>query len=87
MKLLLATFLAMFLIPGIAKSQVSCFGYGSGIVSCDGPRGNTTIVPFSGEWRKRTNTTPQVLNLISGSRAQVDCHLSLSVAFTHTRRG
>lgn len=53
MKLLLATFLAMFIfLPSIAAPQVSCFGYGSGIpgapiISCDGPRGNTLITPLS----------------------------------------
>ena len=51
MKLLLSTLLAMFLfIPSVAMPQVSCFAYGSGpgsLLSCDGPRGNTTIAPLS----------------------------------------
>jgi hypothetical protein len=52
MKLLLVTFLAMFLfIPSTAFPQVNCFSYGSGmgapIISCDSPRGNTTQVPLT----------------------------------------
>ena len=51
MTLLLATFLAMFLlIPSVARPQVSCFAYRSGpgsMLSCDSPRGNTTIAPLS----------------------------------------
>jgi hypothetical protein len=47
----LVTFLAMFLfIPSSVIAEVSCFSYGSGmgapIISCDGPRGNTTITPL-----------------------------------------
>ena len=48
MKLLLATFLVMFLfIPDTAQPQVGCFAYAGGVLSCDGPRGNTTITPLS----------------------------------------
>jgi hypothetical protein len=48
MKLLLATFLAMFLfIPDTAQPQVGCFAYSGGVLSCDGPSGNTTITPLS----------------------------------------
>ena len=47
MKLLLATFLATFLfIPSTAHLQIACLDYGS-MLSCDGPRGNTTITPLS----------------------------------------
>jgi|SRR6478672_1886434 len=48
MKLLLATFLAMFLfLPGNALPQISCFGYTGGMTSCSGPRSNTLITPLS----------------------------------------
>jgi hypothetical protein len=47
MKLLLATFLAMFLfIPETAQPQVSCFSNG-GMLSCDSRSGNTLITPLS----------------------------------------
>ena len=48
MKLLIATFLAMFLFtPDTAYLQVTCFSYAGGVLSCDGPHGNTTITPLS----------------------------------------
>jgi hypothetical protein len=47
-KLLLATFLAMFLfVAGNALPQISCFGYAGGMTSCSGPRSNTLITPLS----------------------------------------
>jgi hypothetical protein len=48
MKLLLATFLAMFLFtPSNALPQISCFGYGGGMTSCSGPHSNMLITPLS----------------------------------------
>ena len=38
--------LGMMLVPVIAQSQIACFDYGS-TLSCDGPRGNTSITEFS----------------------------------------
>lgn len=35
------------LFPAGAFAQVACFNYPGGIVSCDGPSGNTTINPLS----------------------------------------
>ena len=39
-------FVAMLFVPMIAQGQVACFDYGS-TISCDGPRGNTSITEFS----------------------------------------
>ena len=48
MKLLVVTFLAIFLfIPDTAQIQVVCFGYSGGMISCDSSRGNTLITPLS----------------------------------------
>lgn len=50
--------LILLALPSAVLSQVRCFDYG-GMVSCDGPSGNTLITPFSpgngvimqrGEW-------------------------------------
>ena len=62
MKLLLATFLAMFLfVPGIAHLQTVCFNYSGGMISCDSSRGNTTIVPFSSTGGVITHDHPNSL--------------------------
>lgn len=44
MVLLLLVFL---LIPVVSDGQVNCFQYPGGVLSCDGPSGNTTIQQFS----------------------------------------
>jgi hypothetical protein len=33
-------------IAEIAEAQIACFQYSGGVVSCDGPSGNTTIAPL-----------------------------------------
>ena len=38
--------LGMMLVPVMAQSQIACFDYGN-TLSCDGPRGNTSITEFS----------------------------------------
>jgi|RhiMetdeSRZDD1v2_1073273.scaffolds.fasta_scaffold480065_1 hypothetical protein len=39
--------LILLLVPTISESQTVCFEYASRVMSCDGPRGNTTITPLS----------------------------------------
>ena len=47
MKLLFATVAIFLFAPNTAYLQVTCFSYAGGVLSCDGPRGNTTITPLS----------------------------------------
>ena len=45
MKTLTVLMVSLFL-AGIAEAQVVCFQYAGGVVSCDGPGGNTTLAPL-----------------------------------------
>lgn len=38
--------LLFVLFPTGAFAQVACFSYAGGVLSCDGPSGNTTITPL-----------------------------------------
>ena len=42
----LTVLIASLFMAGIAEAQVACFQYSGGMVSCDGPSGNTTIAPL-----------------------------------------
>lgn len=43
----LTVLIASLFMAGIAEAQVACFQYSGGVVSCDGPSGNTTIAPLT----------------------------------------
>jgi hypothetical protein len=40
--------MAVLLFPYIAFSQLNCFQYAGGVISCDSRQGNTTIAPLGG---------------------------------------
>ena len=46
MAMVLLLLVTRLFIAGMAEGQVACFQYSGGVVSCDGPSGNTTIAPL-----------------------------------------